>query len=515
MTRIAGVPAEDEAAASAVLPDGGRPVLDAGVVAQLREVLAEGALPGATDTAAVPKETLTAWVDLLGEVEKVKHTVAAVQARVAVALDEATRASEEKQGIRKERRGRGVPSQVGAVMGLSPNAAASFLGDARVWVQQMPCTFEALRVGALSEWRARIMVRETSHLSAEHRRMIDELVCGDLRALAGLGGKRLTARVNELAARLDVHACVKRLAKAESERCVSVRPAPDLMVYLTALVPMKQGIQAYAQLKAHADAVKGTGDERSGGQIMADTLIERVTGRNKADQVPVTVNLLVSDETLLAGGQAPGVLLEGSAAGVGAVPAQVARELVAAGVDADAAWLRAIYADPQGRLLATTSVGRFFPDGIMSLLRARQHGVCASPYCDAPIRHADHVVPHGDGGATSLGNGQGLCVRCNHAKQAPGWSQSVLPPDDPEARGRHAVETVTPTGHRYLSVAPEPPRPVRSSPVHRGRHPRSDRGSLSCASAPGPISRPRRRLRRRRAGRGVDLAWALPPDRKP
>ncbi|WP_340641073.1 hypothetical protein [Promicromonospora panici] len=110
--------------ASAALPggggaaDGGRPVLDAQVVAGLRDVLAEGILPGATDTAAaVSKETLTAWVDLLGEVEKVKHTAAAVQARVAVALDEATRASEEKQGIRKERRGRGVPSQVGAAMG--------------------------------------------------------------------------------------------------------------------------------------------------------------------------------------------------------------------------------------------------------------------------------------------------------------------------------------------------------------------------------------------------------------
>jgi hypothetical protein len=494
-----------EMPASVVLPDGGRPVLDAGVVAGLRAVLAEGILPGATDTpGSVSKETLAAWVDLLGEVEKVKHTVAAVQARVAVALDEATRASEEKQGIRKERRGRGVPSQVGAAMSQSPNAGASFLSDARVWVQQMPYTFEALRAGALSEWRARIMVRETSHLSAEHRAMIDEQVCGDLRVLAGLGGKRLTARIKELASKLDVHACVKRLAKAESERRVSVRPAPDLMVYLTALVPMKQGVQAYAQLKAHADAVKGTGDERSGGQIMADTLIERVTGRDTADQVPVTVNLLVSDETLLAGGSAPGVLLEGSAAGVGAVPAQVARELVAAGMDADAAWLRAIYVDSQGQLLATTSTSRFFPDGIMNLLRARQQGVCATQYCDAPARHADHVVPYADGGPTSLANGQGLCVRCNHAKQAPGWSQAVLPPDHPAADGRHVVATVTPTGHEYLSVMPEPPRPVRHDRV------RDERGSLSCVAAPGAIARPRGRPRRRRARARparVDLAW--------
>lgn len=276
------------------------------------------------------------------------------------------------------------------------------------------------------------------------------------------------------------------------------------MVYLTALVPMKQGVQAYAQLKAHADAVRGAGDGRSGGQIMADTLIERITGRGKAEQVPVTVNLLVSDETLLAGGQTPGVLLEGSAAGVGTVPAQVARELVAAGMEADAAWMRAIYADPQGRLLATTSAGRFFPDGIMSLLRARQQGICATPYCDAPIRHADHVVPHGAGGATSLANGQGLCVRCNHAKQAPGWSQTVLRADDPEAHGRHAVATVTPTGHRYLSAVPEPPHPARGRLAARDRPPGADRESQSCASPPGAIARPRRGLRRRRADRVLD-----------
>lgn len=490
-----------EAPAAMVLPGVDRSVLDADTVARLRELLAEGVLPGPAGTHSadgLAPDQAAGWVDLLGELERVKHTVTTVQARVAVALDDVTRAAEAKQGIRKERQGRGVPLQVGAAMGRSPNAGAAFLADSRAWVRQMPCTLAAMRVGELSEWRARMLVRETSHLSAEHRAVIDEQVCGDVRNLAGLGGKRLTARVKELAAELDVHACVKRLARAESERCVSVRPAPDLMVYLTALVPMKQGVQAYAQLKAHAAAVTAAGDQRSGGQVMADTLIERVTGRETATDVPVTVNLLVSDETLLAGGRDPGVLLEGSAAGVATVPAPVARELVAAGVDADAAWLRTIYADPAGRLLATTSTSRFFPDGITTLLRARQQGICATAYCDAPVRHADHVVPHAEGGPTSLANGQGLCVRCNHAKQAPGWAQEVLPPE-----GRHAVATVTPTGHRYLSVVPEPPRPARER-----RHSRSDRGSISCSTGAGAIALPRRRRPRRRARCGADLVWA-------
>ena len=454
---------------------------DAAGVRAVRELLAGMILPGAADTASsVSKQVQAQWVDLLGELEAVKNTVTATQARLAVALEEATKADEAKQGIRAGRRGRGVPNQVGSAMQASPHAGGSFLGTARVWVTGMPHTFEALRTGVLSSWRATLMVRETSHLSVEDRARIDEEICGpaSLAGLSRMGTKRLVARVKELAGQLDVQACVKRNAKAVSQRCVSVRPAPDLMVYLTALVPMQQGVQAYAQLKKLADAVKATGDERGAGQIMADTLIERVTGREpgRADEVPVTVNLLVSDQTLLAGGDEPAVVLEGAPAGAGSVPGPVARNLVAHGLDADAAWLRAVYVDPRGRLLATSSTSRFHSHGLAALLRAREQGVCASSWCDAPVRHLDHITPHVEGGATSLENGQGLCVRCNHAKQAPGWTQQVT-----EVDGRHAVETVTPTGHTSVFVVPAPPEPVREAAMGQ-----EGTGSEHTSTAPRP-----------------------------
>ncbi len=501
----------------------------------MRGLLADMILPGATDTASsVSRQVQAEWVDLLGELEAVKNTVTATQARLAVALEEATKSDEARQGIRAERRGRGVPNQVGAAMQFSPHAGGSFLGTARAWVTGMPHTFSALRTGVLSQWRATLMVRETSHLSAEHRAQVDEEVCGPahLAALARMGTRRLIARVKELAAELDVHACVKRNAKAVTERRVSVRPAPDLMVYLTALVPMQQGVQAYAQLKAHAEAARATGDERGAGQIMADTLIERVTGRQpgKADDVPVTINLLVSDQTLLTGSDQPGIVVEGMAAGAGTVPGSVARNLAAHGIDADAAWLRAIYVDPRGRLLGTTSTSRFHPKGLATLLRAREQGICATAWCDAPVRHIDHVTPFAEGGPTSLDNGQGLCVRCNHAKQAPGWTQKAT-----ESNGRHAVETTTPTGHTHTFIAPTPPEPVYLEPAQPapaqdatpawtpavglagprpGRIPRS-RYSIGCHTPhrSGTIAyRPPRRRgparhRHRRRSR-PDLAWA-------
>jgi len=168
--------------------------------------------------------------------------------------------------------------------------------------------------------------------------------------------------------------------------------------------------------------------------------------------------------------------------------------------------------NPQGRLLATTSTSRFHPQGLAALLRAREQGICATTHCDAPVRHIDHITPHAQGGETSLDNGQGLCARCNHAKQAPGWRQTVT-----ELDGRHTVETSTPTGHTYDSVAPRPPEPIRAwTPAvgmgdpSGGRTPRS-RYTIGChtirrsgtiAYRPGPRRRAPRRTHK------ADISWA-------
>ena len=94
---------------------------------------------------------------------------------------------------------------------------------------------------------------------------------------------------------------------------------------------------------------------------------------------------------------------------------------------------------------------RLLPRSLMQLVRLRDRR-CRTPWCDAPIRHGDHVTAIVDGGTTSEPNAQGLCEACNHAKQAPGWRAG------PSPGIRHTVEITTPTGHRYRSTAP-PARP--------------------------------------------------------
>jgi hypothetical protein len=424
-----------------------------------------------------------ARIDALRALEEVKAACVAVQAQVLVELhDEALRTAREYAADlagHHDSAGRQIPvtmksaerdatasaiQQAARALRLSPHRARTLLGAARVWPQEMPHTLTALREGRLSEERALLLVKETACLTLEDRQQIDADLCADPATLEGVGTRQLVGRIKDRANQIDPAALVKRAARAASERCVTIRPAPDSMAYVTALLPMVQGVQVYAALRLAAESARYTGgDERSTGQIMADTLVERATGQEHAGDVPVTVNLVVSDDALLGAGHGPAVVLDASGAGHGTIPAAVARNLVAGALDLGAAWLRTVYTTTRGDLIGTTSKRRFFADGLADLLRIRDQGVCRTSWCDAPMRHLDHVLPVADGGPTSLANGQGLCASCNQAKEAPGWSSTAG--TDP-ATGRHLVVTTTPTGHRYRSVAPPPPtsaQPRRST----------------------------------------------------
>ena len=406
-------------------------------------------------------------IERIADLERVKSSICALQADLAVDLDRSVQAREAEAdeaaraaGVKRARetRGRGVAAQIALARQESPHRGQVLLGFARDLATDLPCTREALREGRLNEFRAMVVARETGCLSREDRSIIDEDVCGDPDLLEGLGTRRLVGELRRRAGAADPASVARRARRAEGERHVSLRPAPDTMTYLTALLPVSQGVAAYAALTRDADTLRATGDagDRGKGQVMADLVVERLTGQAHADQVPICVDIVISDEALLGAGHEPATI-----PGHGPVPAQIARELIAAGVDeATQAWVRRLYADPTGQLVALTSKQRLVPHGLADFLNLRDQGLCRTPWCDAPVRHRDHITPAADLGPTSDTNTQGLCEACNHAKQAEGWRQRVLDADRP---GRHTVETITPTGHRHRSRAPAPPTPARLS----------------------------------------------------
>jgi hypothetical protein len=396
-----------------------------------------------------------ARADQIRLLEEIKSAAAAAQARVTVAFCASQRAEQLAAGVPAERADRGVAEQVGLAKRVSPFHARRYVGWAKILTAELPQTFEQLRAGSVPEWRAMLVARETAWLSREHRAVADAELAP---RLEGYGDQRTVAEAKRIGYRLDPDGYVERLQNAEKDRRVTLRPAPDTMARLTALLPVTQGVAAYAALCRAADSTTAAGDERGRGQIMADTLVQRLTGQATAEAVPVEVNLVMSADTLLnpigPAADEPAEIL-----GYGPVPAAWARRQLLPSRDGGSApvWLRRLFTRPaDGQLVAMESRRRLFTAGQQTFLRLRDR-TCRTPYCDAPARHADHITPAADGGATSLTNGQSLCAACNHAKQAAGWQQDVA------ADG--TITTTVPTGHRYDSDPPPLPGRSRSSPA--------------------------------------------------
>ncbi|WP_167265183.1 HNH endonuclease [Paenarthrobacter ilicis] len=404
-------------------------------------------------------------IDQLRVLEDMKSAIAALQARIAVAFDLAHRQEQAAAGLPAASQGSGVGAQVALARRESPNRGSRLLGLAKALVTEMPRTMAALTNGNLNEWRATLLVKETACLSVEDRAAVDEELAADTGAFNGAGDKAIIAAAKAAAYRRDPRSVTQRAAHAATERTVSLRPAPDTMTYLTALLPVAQGVAAYAALTRAAGTAQSAGDSRTRGQVMADTLTERLTG-TPGGIAGVHLNLLMTDRTLLAGHAEPAQL-----SGYGVVPAAWARELLHSrpdasrgrfrqepignqtGLDEFTVWVRRLYSAPgSGELLATDSTARLFPPRLRAFIETRDQ-TCRTPYCDAPIRHIDHITPWHSGGPTTLANGAGLCEACNHTKENPGWrSTTTTVPGS-----RHTLDLRTPTGHTYQSKAPPPP----------------------------------------------------------
>jgi hypothetical protein len=426
----------------------------------------------------VTTETLRGWVadlrrlravddedrvDQLRLLEELKNAAGSVQAVDTLELVISTREKRRAEGVRARRLDDGIASQVGLARRESPHRAKQHVGLAFALLE-MPWTAAAFARGEITEWRATIMARETACLTREDRGEVDQRLGSREGGLAGLGDQETAAEARRMAYALDPDSFTRRAAKAEKDRRVTLRPAPDTMTHLSGLLPVRQGVAVYAALTKHADALRAQGDERSRGQIMADTLVERVTGQTVVQNVPVEVSIVMTAAAVFGDADAPGRETPAYVDGYGPVPAGVAREWLA---DPETkVWIRRLFARAGDRsLVAMDSVRRVFAGSLRRFIVVRDQR-CRTPWCDSPIRHVDHPERHADGGPTSSRNSQGLCEACNHAKDAAGWRARALEDG--------SVETTTPTGHRYRSPKPRSPAahvlreaPSRMEPFYR------------------------------------------------
>jgi hypothetical protein len=386
-------------------------------------------------------------IDEIRALEELVCAAQARQARLAAAFDSSQRAEQSERGVPADRQGRGVAEQVALARRESPHRGRQHLSLARILAAELPHTRAAFDAGRITEWRATLIARETACLTLEDRQTVDRAIAGDADALESYSDRVLLGELRKLAARLDPASVAERRRRAEAERAVTLRPAPDTMAYLTVLLPVAQAVAVYAALKVAADRAAAEGDPCTRSQVMADILVARITGNPTIDGRPIpqiTLGLVMTDQALLAGAHDTAHL-----DGHGPIPAGLARELLADHLDTGSrAWLRRLYTHPEtGELVAMDSRQRLFRGQLRQAITLRDQ-FCRTPWCNAPIRHSDHITAVADGGQTTVADGQGLCEQCNHAKQAPGWQAR------PSPGPTHSVATTTPTGHTYTSNSP-------------------------------------------------------------
>lgn len=429
-------------------------VLEPLATPELEQLLARLSLPSpAVDDAA--------RIDRIRALEQIKNAACAAQAHESVTFAESQLAAQEAAGVPAHRRGRGIADQVALARMASPHQGSRHLGLARTLVNgELPNCLAALERGEVSEWRITCIARETAHLEAPDRRRVDAELAP---RLGEMGDRAAAGAARAIAQRLDPAAAAERARQAETERRVSIRPAPDAMTYVTALLPMRDGVAIYAALDRLAtDAIANEDrpptDTRNKGQLMADLLIERATG-HPVGAVPIRLHLVMTDAALIGTCDAPVTV-----PGHGTIPAQTARTWIRTLLHRtspvvafeDLVKINRLFTSPNGAdLIAMESTQRGYTGLLRTMLILRDQ-TCRTPWCDAPIRHADHIHRHEDGGATSYRNGRGLCARCNLARETPDWTASVKGSLDES----HQVTTTTPTGHEYSSTAP----PLTSHP---------------------------------------------------
>ncbi len=383
-------------------------------------------------------------VDRIARLEKIKAAATALQVAESVRFAQSQAEAQLAADVHPDKIGRGIADQLGLACRVSGFEAARRLGVARGLWFELPETYRLLVAGEISEYVASLVASETRHLDAATRREVDAKITAA--GISQMGPRSAAACARRHAYEADPEGYVQRGRTERKHRRVTLRPAPDTMSMLSGYLPAEQGVACLKSLRDHTDAAKAAGDPRCRDQIMADTLVERLTGQATAADVNAEVQIVMDLDALLdASNQTPAEL-----GGYGPLPADLARDLLA--TSKGRLWWRRLYAAPFGGPLAGGDPHRRNFDGQLRKLIMWRDRVCRDPYCDAPIRHIDHIQRHSDGGLTIYPNGRGECERGNYAREMPGWKVEVL---SGGLDGQpHMIKITTPTGHSYLSRAP-------------------------------------------------------------
>ena len=345
---------------------------------------------------------------------------------------------------------------VATALRISPRAAQSEVGWAKVLTGSCHATFDVLAAGAISPKAARVVCEETVALDDELVVRIQDRVLAAAPAQTPQQLRRSVRRaVAVLAPREQLARCERELAG----RSVTLTPASFGMAYLEAYLPAGQAQALYCVLTETAHATKDR-----------DLRVARDAGFSAADVGLAPLDAYRADALIQLGQQAahelaasgadPGrwqahIVLDAVTAlgladnpaelrGYGPIPGPIARRLAA-----EAVWTRWITEEGASKLL-DAGRRRYVPSpALRELILARdQH--CRFPGCEQPAHRCDldHAQPWDSGGETSPANLGALCRRHHRIKTHCDWKIT-------QSNADGSCTWQTPTGQQ-IQVQPEP-----------------------------------------------------------
>ena len=421
---------------------------------------------------------------VLAGIDHLRASLAAVEATWQVSAEQRIRRDDAARGVEAEKQGRGAGQEIALARRISPAASSLSQAKARRLVQDMPGTVDTLWAGAMTAQQASAVATALDGASAETCRRIDDAIREHPETLHGKGCRRLQADIRAMVQRLEPETARERAERAARARHVRMTPLDDGMARVTAVL---RGIDAVAlmhSLRTRAESLRAKGEKTSASALEADLLVEDVlrgpqsaqgepgearTPRRPRPRPGLDVGIVITDTALLGReDDAETAQLEG----YGTLPAHIVRTTLLGQPPGSlrdreedhpdevvSAFYRRLYTHPRtGDLVGMESRSRAFPAGLARMLRWRDT-TCRTPWCNATIRHHDHVIPHHRGGPTSFANGQGLCIRCNLLKELGLWILAPLtgtaPARDIDTTGTTDAEPTT----RAASRPPVPPDP--------------------------------------------------------
>ncbi|GAB3297697.1 DUF222 domain-containing protein [Epidermidibacterium keratini] len=270
-------------AATPALPGPPAPPGDTNALRTMRSAV--GSLDGVTLPAATQ-------LDLLAEIRALKAACAAAEAQVAItfAVDRVVESQERGESLKAQQRS--ATAELALAGRCSPAAMSRRLSHWRTHALGMPNTHALLREGEISEQHVTTIARLAHNLTAEQLTALDAQLAPRLSTMTVKQAEQATRRY---CLDVDEETQRRRLAAAEREAHVSIHAASVELSRLSITAPTADTVAMYAALRA---ATECTPAGQTRGQAMAREAFLRLTGARELAEIPIEIQLVMSDTTL-------------------------------------------------------------------------------------------------------------------------------------------------------------------------------------------------------------------------